>query len=64
MGIDLRYPIGILFLAYGVILAVYGALRPHAVLGINVDLIWGVVLAVFGAIMLGLAWRKTASNSR
>ncbi|HYT73428.1 MAG TPA: hypothetical protein VEL79_01660 [Vicinamibacterales bacterium] len=57
MGIDLRYPIGILFLAYGVILAVYGAIRPHAVLDLNVNLVWGCVLAVFGAIMLALAYR-------
>ena len=57
MGMDLRRPIGILFLVYGVILLVYGLVRPHPVLDLNVNAIWGAVLAVFGAAMLTLAWR-------
>jgi hypothetical protein len=57
MGMDLRQPIGILFLAYGIILGGYGIARPQPVLGLNVNLVWGVVLAVFGAAMLALAWR-------
>ena len=54
---DLRRPIGILFLAYGLILIVYGLARPHPVLGLNVNAVWGVVLALFGSAMLTLAWR-------
>ena len=57
MGMDLRRPIGILFLVYGVILLVYGLVRPQPVLDLNVNAIWGAVLAVFGAAMLTLAWR-------
>lgn len=57
MDMDLRQPIGILFLVYGVILLVYGLVRPHPVLDLNVDAIWGTVLAVFGVAMLALAWR-------
>ncbi len=57
MGMDLRQPIGILFLAYGIILAGYGLVRPQPVLGLNVNLIWGSVLVVFGACMLLLAYR-------
>ena len=57
MGMDLRRPIGILFLAYGVILVTYGLVRPHPVLDLNVNAIWGAVLVVFGATMLTLAWR-------
>ena len=57
MGMDLRQPIGILFLVYGVILLLYGLVRPHPVLDLNVNAIWGAVLAVFGAAMLTLAWR-------
>ena len=57
MGMDLRKPIGILFLVYGLILIVYGLANPHPVLGLNVNAIWGVVLALFGAAMLTLAWR-------
>jgi hypothetical protein len=64
MGLDLRLPIGILFLGYGLLLAVYGVARPQPVLGINVNLVWGVVLAVFGAAMLALAWRARKRGPR
>lgn len=52
---DLRYPVGMLFLALGALLAGYGVLapaRPQAALPINVNLIWGLVMLVFGALML------------
>lgn len=58
VGLDLRGPIGILFLSYGVLLAAYGLIRPHDVLGINVNLVWGIVQGVFGLGMLFLAFRK------
>ncbi len=64
MGMDLRLPIGLLFLTYGVLLAGYGALRPHDVQGINVNLIWGGVLALFGAAMLFLAERLRRADKR
>jgi hypothetical protein len=51
---DLRYPVGVLFLALGALLAGYGAVapaRPQAALLINVNLIWGLVMLVFGALM-------------
>jgi hypothetical protein len=64
MDIDLRQPIGILFLAYGVILSAYGFVRPQLILGLNIDLIWGVVLAVFGAGMLALARRGRSAKGR
>jgi hypothetical protein len=60
VGLDLRGPIGILFLSYGVLLAVYGLASPHDVLGLNVNLIWGAVMSVFGFGMLFLAYRKKA----
>jgi hypothetical protein len=62
MGIDLRKPIGILFLAYGALLAVYGVARPQPILDVNINLIWGSVMAIFGAIMLALAWRAPSSG--
>jgi hypothetical protein len=55
MPFDVRLPIGLLFLAIGLLVAGYG-LSAHTVsAGINIDLVWGSVMAVFGAIMLGLA---------
>lgn len=52
---DLRYPVAVLFLTLGALLAGYGVLapaRPEASLPINVNLIWGLVMLVFGALML------------
>lgn len=58
MGIDVRLPLGALFLVLGLLLAGYGITADKAVfavsLGVNIDLIWGAVMAVFGAAMLGL----------
>jgi hypothetical protein len=73
MSLDLRVPIGLLFLALGALLAVYGLVSDPAIyqasLGINVNLWWGLVLAGFGLIMLGTAWaaarrRRSANGSR
>ena len=55
MGLDIRWPIGLMFTLIGVLLAVYGAViqSDHAIsLGININLIWGLVLLVFGVFML------------
>ena len=55
MGLDIRWPIGLMFTLIGVLLTGYGAVvkSDHAIsLGININLIWGVVLLVFGVLML------------
>jgi hypothetical protein len=62
MGMDLRKPIGILFLVYGLILIGYGLARPHPVLDLNVNAIWGVVLVLFGVFMLGLSMRSPSTR--
>ena len=60
MLFDVRLPIGLLFLAIGVLVAAAGltgdpkTLEAHSA-GVNIDLIWGSAMAVFGAVMLGLA---------
>lgn len=59
---DIRTPIGLMFLVKGLILAGYGAATGGSQiyersLNYNVNLSWGVLLIVFGAIMLGLARR-------
>jgi hypothetical protein len=63
MGLDLRIPIGVLFLAYGLLLGVYGFVRPQPVQDININLVWGIVLAVFGSIMLGLALARRVPST-
>ncbi len=67
MSLDLRVPIGLLFLALGALLAVYGALSDRAIyqasLGINVNLWWGLVLVGFGLVMLASAWYTARRRS-
>jgi len=66
MLFDVRLPIGLLFLAMGLLVGGYGLLGDQALLasrsaGVNIDLVWGAVMAAFGALMLllaGLARRK------
>ena len=60
MNLDIRYPIGYLFLLVGAILAVYGLVSGPEIyaahsLGVNINLGWGIVQIVFGAVMVGLA---------
>jgi protein-S-isoprenylcysteine O-methyltransferase Ste14 len=62
MGIDIRVPIGLMFVVFGVLLVSFGLLGDHAIyersLGINVNLIWGTVLLVCGLACLRLSWRR------
>jgi hypothetical protein len=60
MNLDIRYPIGLLFLVVGVVLAGYGLVSSPEIyaahsLGMNVNLWWGGVMIAFGAVMVGLA---------
>ncbi|MDD5140728.1 MAG: hypothetical protein PHY43_10770 [Verrucomicrobiales bacterium] len=61
MGLDIRWPIGLMFTLIGVLLTGYGVVnRAGSVsLDININLIWGVVLLVFGVLMLLGASRGT-----
>ena len=63
MNLDIRYPIGYLFLVVGAILAIYGAVgsdpsiyAAHS-LGLNINLWWGMIQIAFGAFMVALAKR-------
>ena len=70
MGLDIRWPIGLMFSLIGALLAAYGAMTGSDAamyqrsLDININLCWGLVLLVFGAIMLILAWRGTAKAAQ
>ncbi len=56
MQLDIRLPIGALFLAIGALLlaqGIFGAASAQAfAYGLNINIAWGGVLAVFGAAML------------
>ena len=59
MNFDLRIPVGLMFLIFGLILAATGLFGGAALvqqsLGINMNLWWGGAQVVFGALMLGSA---------
>ena len=67
MNFDLRFPIGILFTFYGVLLAIYGAVGDKEQyarsLGININLWWGLVMLAFGAWMLLMAIKGKSDKS-
>jgi high-affinity Fe2+/Pb2+ permease len=54
MGLDIRWPIGLMFTLIGALLAGFGLVKgsESVSLGININLIWGAVLLVFGVLML------------
>ena len=68
MGIDIRLPLGILFLLLGSILVIYGLVGDSSLyqqsLGINVNLDWGGVLVAFGALMLALNRRSAGIEAK
>ena len=67
MGLDIRYPIGLMFGIIGLVMVLYGLLTGsdpmyQRSLGINVNVWWGAVLLVFGGVMLYFA-RKTTKEA-
>jgi uncharacterized membrane protein HdeD (DUF308 family) len=54
MGLDIRWPIGLMFSLIGVLLALFGLAKPSESMSLthNINLIWGIVLLVFGVLML------------
>ena len=58
MGLDIRFPIGMMFTLIGLLLSGVGFLCPEKLsLGININLIWGAILFLFGVLMWGSAIR-------
>jgi multisubunit Na+/H+ antiporter MnhG subunit len=56
MSLDLRIPMGLMFLIVGAILSLYGLVTRGSEIyqrsaGMNINLIWGVVMLVFGLSM-------------
>ena len=54
MGLDIRWPIGLMFTLIGALLVITGLVQgPDArSLNINIDLVWGIILLLFGVLML------------
>jgi hypothetical protein len=64
MGLDIRIPLGLIFLLIGGLMSVYGLItRNSAVIyeksmGINLNLTWGLLMFVFGLIMFLVGRRQ------
>lgn len=68
MGLDIRYPIGLMFTIIGALMAVYGVVNKadpaqyHHAPGTNVNLVWGIFLLIFGGWMLFMAIKAKKQN--
>ena len=65
MGLDIRWPIGLMFTIIGALLTGRGLMdrAGSTSLEININLVWGVVLLIFGVLMLVFARRgKTGAK--
>ncbi len=63
MGLDIRIPLGLIFLLIGGLMSLYGLFtRSSAIyersLGVNLNLGWGLVMFVFGLIMFVVGKRQ------
>jgi purine-cytosine permease-like protein len=62
MGLDIRWPIGLMFSLIGLLLTGFGAVNSASSMtkidgqDININLIWGIVLLVFGILMVLFAY--------
>lgn len=54
--LDIRTPIGLMFILIGILLGAYGLMADAAIykasLGHNLNVIWGLVMLVVGGVML------------
>ncbi|NQU82288.1 MAG: hypothetical protein HQ543_12285 [Bacteroidetes bacterium] len=69
MGLDIRYPIGLLFSIIGIMLAIFGlatgsdAELYQRSLDININLWTGLGMLIFGCIMLVIAYSSTKKKA-
>ena len=63
MGLDIRVPLGLIFLITGGIMFVYGLLTRNSAIyeksmGVNLNFGWGLIMLVFGAVMFFFGRRQ------
>jgi hypothetical protein len=62
MGLDIRVPLGLVFLIIGGIMGIFATHGNTAMyeksLGVNINLIWGSLMFAFGAIMFFFGKRQ------
>ena len=68
MGLDVRLPVGLMFVVMGALLVGYGVAGDHTIyarsLGININAIWGSALLAVGAVLLALSRAATRHRDR
>jgi hypothetical protein len=70
MGIDIKFPIGLMFAILGLLLTIYGFVTMNDTamysrsLGININLLSGGGMLIFGLIMLALTRIKPGSKTK
>ncbi len=67
--LDIRWPIGLLFLVLGALIAVYGAVVPQSThleanVTVNLNFIWGIVMVCFGLLMTWGARRASRRSEK
>ena len=67
MGLDIRLPIGLMFVILGGLIVIYGFVSDPSIyqrsLGINVNVWWGLVMLAFGLIMFVFGRRGSKTSS-
>ena len=68
MSLDLRIPMGLLFLIIGGLLTAFGIYTHGSAIyqlsaGMNINLVWGIVMLVFGGAMFLLGRRADKTSS-
>jgi len=64
MGLDIRIPLGLIFLLIGGLMSLYGLFTRNTPdiyeksMGINLNLTWGLIMFVFGLIMFLVGRRQ------
>jgi multisubunit Na+/H+ antiporter MnhG subunit len=63
MGLDIRIPLGLIFLIIGGLMSIYGLFTRHSAiyeksLGVNLNLTWGLLMLIFGLIMFLVGRRQ------
>ena len=63
MGLDIRVPLGLIFLIIGGIMAVFGLVTRGSdlyarSLGVNLNLTWGLLMFLFGLVMFVVGKRQ------
>jgi hypothetical protein len=63
MGLDIRVPLGLIFLLTGGMMSLYGLFTRNSTIyeksmGVNLNLGWGLIMLVFGAVMFFFGRRQ------